>query len=396
MKRSHPGRAADNTRRRQKACASCLMVLAVVGLADGCGFRGLNSLPLPGSEGGGPGAYTVQAQEPNVENLEPNSRVRVNDVTVGRVTKIERQGWHALVTMTIDGKVDLPANATATIGQTSLLGSKHVELAPPSGMPPEGKLKDGSLIPLSSGRSYPTTEQTLAALSLLLNGGGLGKVQDITKALSTAFTGREQDLRSLIEQLDKFIAYLNDQKDDIVGATDSLNKLVAKFADQKPVIDKALKILPHALDVLKDNRENLADALDQVGKFGALTADSVNKTKENLVKELNDLGPVLQSVADAGPALTRSLDLITAVPFASPTLTKWIRGDYANATAVVDLTLSRIDAALFTGTRWECNLTELELQWGRTIGQMPSPCTAGGPNNLGNPLIVPYHFDQGK
>ena len=50
-----------------------------------------------------------------------------------------------------------------------------------------------------------------------------------------------------------------------------------------------------------------------------------------------------------------------------------MRGDYANLTLIVDLTLSRLDAGLFTGTRWEGDLTELELQWGRTIGQMPSP-----------------------
>ena len=70
-------------------------------------------------------------------------------------------------------------------------------------------------------------------------------------------------------------------------------------------------------------------------------------------------------------------------------MAKWLRGDYANLTAVIDLTLSRLDAGIFTGTRFEGQLTQLELQWGRTIGQMPSPYTAR------NPLIVPYHFDQG-
>ena len=206
---------------------------------------------------------------------------------------------------------------------------------------------------------------------------GLGQIQDITKAFSTAFTGREQDLRSLIEQLDKFVGYLNDQKDDIIAATDSLNNLVGQFADQKPVIDKALKTIPDALTVLKDERENLADALDELGKFSALAADSVNQTKENLVKELKDLGPVLESLANAGPALTRSLSFFATFPFPKETLSKWMRGDYANLTAVIDLTLSRLDAGLFTGTRWEGNLTELEMQWGRTIGQMPSPCMAG-------------------
>ncbi|MDT5199458.1 MAG: phospholipid/cholesterol/gamma-HCH transport system substrate-binding protein [Mycobacterium sp.] len=364
------------------------VVLAVAGLS-GCQWQGANSLPLPGTQGHGPGSYTIQAQLPDVDNIERNSRVRVADITVGRVTKIERQGWHALLTMMLDGDVHLPANSTAKIGQTSLLGSKHVELVPPVNVPAQGRLHEGSLIPLSSGGAYPSTEQTLAALSLILNGGGIGQIQDITAALSTAFAGREKDLRSLIQQLDKFVGYFNDQTGDIINATTSLNNLVGQFADQKPVIDKALKTLPEALGVLKDQRQHLADALDSLGKFSALVADSVIKTKENLVKELQDLGPVLQSLADAGPALTRSLDFFATYPFPKPTLSNWLRGDFANLTATIDLTLSRIDTSLFTGTRFEGNLTELEMQWGRTLGVMPSPYTAG------NPLVVPYHSNQG-
>jgi phospholipid/cholesterol/gamma-HCH transport system substrate-binding protein len=376
----------------RRARASLLAVLTVVALS-GCGalrdFRGANTFPLPGTKGGGPGHYTIQVQMPDVQNLQQNSRVRVNDVTVGNVTKIERQGWHALLTMTIDRNVDLPANATATLGQTSVLGSLHIELAAPRGVAPRGKLHDGSLIPISSAGAYPSTEQTLGALSLLLNGGGLGQIQDLTKSLSTAFTGREQDLRSLIGQLDKYVAYVNNQKDDIIAATNSLNNLVAQFAEQKPVIDRALKALPAALSVLKNERKNLADALDQVGKFGALAADSINQTKTNLVKELKDIGPVLQSAADAGPALTRSLDLFVTLPFPKSMVEKIVRGDYLNVSVIVDLTLSRLDADFLTGTFLEGELTELELQWGRTIGQIPSPYTAR------NPLVAPYHFDQG-
>lgn len=367
-----------------------LVAVAVAGLPGCSDFQGLNSVKLPGTKGGGPGAYTIQAQIPDVQNLERNSRVRLNDVTVGNVSKIEVQGWHALVTMSLDGDVDLPANATATIGQTSLLGSVHIELAPPNDVPPEGKLKDGSLIPLSSAGANPSTEQTLAAVAMVLNGGGVGHVQDIVTSMSTALTGREGELRSLIEQSNIFVSYLDDQKDDIIAAMDSLDRLVGQFAEQKPVVDKALETVPQALTVLKDERDVIADAAAEGGKFSALVADTVNQTRENLVKELQDLGPVLKSLADAGPALTRSLDLLSTLPFPKPTLEKWIRGDYANLTAVVDLTLSRIDAAIFTGTRWEGDLTELEMQWGRTIGQMPSPYTAG------NPLVAPYRFDQGR
>jgi phospholipid/cholesterol/gamma-HCH transport system substrate-binding protein len=377
------------TRGVRTAVVSALLILAMSGLSS-CGWHGINSIPLPGTKGGGPGSFTIRAQLPDVNNIEQNSRVRMGDVTVGNVTHIERQGWHALLTMTINGDVNLPANATATIGQTSLLGSLHVELAPPKDVTPEGRLHEGSLIPLSSGGACPSTEQTLAAISLLLNGGGIGQIQEITRTLNTAFAGREDDLRSLIHQLDGFATYVNDQTGDIIAASNSLNNLVGQFADHKPVVDKALKTIPDALSVLKDERNTLADALDQLGKFSALTADSVNQTKENLVKELKDLGPVLQSLADAGPALTRSLGFYSTYPFPKDTLTKWLRGDYANLTAVIDLTLSRLDAGLFTGTRYEGNLTQLEMLWGRTIGQMPSPYTAA------NPLVVPYRWDQGR
>ncbi len=169
------------------------LVVACAAALSGCGWRGLNSLRLPGTAGGGPGSYTIQAQMPDVVTIQENTRVRVDDVNVGNVTKIELQDWHALVTMRIDGDVHLPANSTAKLGQTSLLGSMHIELAPPKGEPPVGRLTAGSVIPLSRASLYPTTEQTLASVSILLNGGGIGQLQEITQAVAKAFAGREAE-----------------------------------------------------------------------------------------------------------------------------------------------------------------------------------------------------------
>ena len=362
-------------------------VAAVAGIAGvaGCGWRGMNSLPLPGTEGNGPGAYTVLAQLPDVATIQQNSRVRVGDVNVGTVTKIELQDWHALVTMRINGDVHLPANSIVRVGQTSLLGSMHIELAPPAGGAASGELKDGSLIPLSAADSYPTTEQTLASVSVLLNGGGLAQLQEINRTFATALAGRENDMRSLLTQLDTFISELNAQTTDIITATENLNALAGQVAAKDQVVDHALTTIPQALAVLADSRTKLADAIDALGKFSAVAASTVNQSREALVANLRNMAPVLRSLADAGPALTRGLDFLSTYPWVKSTIPNWFRGDFANITLVIDLTLSRLDSGLFTGTRWEGNLTELELQWGRTIGQMPSPYTAG------NPLIAPYH-----
>jgi phospholipid/cholesterol/gamma-HCH transport system substrate-binding protein len=373
-----------------------MLVLALVAaVSAGCGWRGLNSLTLPGTQGGGNGSYVVRAQLPDIGNIQPNTRVRVNDVNVGTVTKIERQDWHALITLRLNGDVNLPANVTAKIGQTSLLGTMHVELAPPTDAVPQGHLHDGSLIPLADSGAYPTTEQTLSVAAMFLNGGGLGKAQDITRAFNTAFAGREDDLRDLIRRVEEFTSRVQEQTGDIIRAGESVNSLVSQLAQQKPVLDNALRSIPDALGVLADIREDLTEALDRLGKFSAVSAESANQTKKAFVEELKDLGPVLDSLANSGPALTRSASLLATYPWPKENISKVFRGEATNATLVFDFTLSRLDAANFTGTRFECNLTELEMQWGRTIGQLPSPCTAGGPFNPGNPLIMPYHADQG-
>jgi phospholipid/cholesterol/gamma-HCH transport system substrate-binding protein len=262
----------------------------------------------------------------------------------------------------------------------------HIELAPPTDEPPTGQLKNGSLIPLSRASTYPTTEQTLASVAILLNGGGLSHVQEITQAFATAMAGREKDLRSLLTQLDVFVSRLHEQTDDIITATESLNSLAGQVAAKDQVVDKALTTIPQALAVLSDSRNKIADAVDALGKFSAITASTINQTKESFTKNFRNLAPALRELANAGPALTKGLDFLSTYPWVKSTVPNWFRGDFANITLVIDLTLSRIDSGFFTGTRWEGNLTELELQWGRTIGQMPSPYTAA------NPLIAPYHF----
>jgi phospholipid/cholesterol/gamma-HCH transport system substrate-binding protein len=372
---------------RRRGLAVMPFCLAIIVPLSGCGdWQGLNSLPMPGSAGGGDGSYEVTAELPDVVNIEQNSRVRVGDVTVGTVTKVSRRDWHALVTLRLGAEVVLPANSTAKVGQTSLLGSMHIELSPPSeGATPEGRLEAGDVIPLDRGDVYPTTEQTLASLSFVLNGGGLGQLQEINQTLARAFSGREDQVRDLIDRIDTFVTGLNEQSADIIDAMGSLNALAGQVAEQNTVVDNALKTIPEAIRVLSDQRQQLADALLGLGEFSRIANDVVNQSGDALVMNLRNLGPVLDSLANAGPALTRALSYLATYPWPKETLPKWMRGDYANLTGIVDLTMSRLDTSLFIGTPLEGRLTGLEAVLGRTVGIQPSPATKG------NPLTFPYN-----
>ena len=124
-----------------------LTALALTGCGSG-GFDGVYNMPLPGGADVGDHPYRVKAQFKDVLDLVPQAGVKVNDVPVGRVERIDLagDGWTAEVTMLVNGDVQLPANAFAKLRQSALLGEKFVELGKPKDA--AGKLADNAVIPL--------------------------------------------------------------------------------------------------------------------------------------------------------------------------------------------------------------------------------------------------------
>lgn len=336
-------------KRRQRLIIAT--VAATVGIgASGCGWESLNSLPLPGAEGTGEGSYQVRIQMPNVTTLSPNSPVRVDDVTVGSVQDITVEGWHALVTVSINPGVELPANAVAKIGQTSLLGSNHLELAPPTDVRPEGVLKGGDVIPLDRAGAYPTTEQTLSSLSVVLNGGGLAQLQDITRELNIALDGREGAVHDLLPQITELVTKLDAQKGEIVAALSGLDRVAVTFAQEKDTLAAALEQIHPALQVLVEQRPNLTNALVALGVLSDTATRLIDSSGEDLRANLKSLAPVLKSLADTGDDLTNVLSLLITFPFPMKTMDHAIKGDYANLMMMLDLTGPRLDANFLTGT----------------------------------------------
>jgi len=317
-----------------------------------CAFNGLNSLPLPGAVGRGPGASIYHIEIDNVAAMEPNSPVLINDVVVGSVSKLTFTNWHADVEVSIKPGVVVPTNAVARIGQTSLLGSLHVSLDPPLGQAPTGALQPGATLPLNTSSTYPSTEQTLASLSAVINGGGLGQIGDIIHNASTALSGRENDIRDLLARLDNLIGTLDAQHDHIVTAISELNRMAATFAGQRDAIDQALTRIPPALDVLIRQRPQIVAALDKLRVFSDTTTHVVNDAGADLVANLKNLEPTLRALADVGPDIDDALSFATVYPFGQDLIDRALKGDYMNLYDVIDLTVPRLKRTLMLGTRW--------------------------------------------
>jgi virulence factor Mce-like protein len=330
-------------------CSAAGVCIAVT--ATSCGFGGLNSLPLPGAVASGPGNAVYHLQFANIATLESNSPVMINDVVVGSVGGLDVHDWIADVEVRVRPDVVVPANAVPTIGQTSLLGSMHVALDPPPGQAPTGRLEPGSTVALNRSSTYPSTEQTLSSLSVVVNGGGLGQIGDFLHSTSSALSGREGDVRELLTRLDTFVGTIDEQRDQFSTSITELNRLTNTLAAQKDDIADALRTVPPAMDVLLQERARLVTAMQKLGQFSDVSTELVNTTKDDLVRNLANLDPTLKALADVG-RLGTVLAYLPTFPFSQNFVDRAIRGDYINIFATMDLTVPRLKRSLFLGTRW--------------------------------------------
>ena len=335
------------TLRRTAAAVGCVALTVT-----SCAFGGVNSLPLPGAVAAGSGNATYHVEIANVVTLESNSPVMIDDVIVGSVGRIGVWNWHAVVDVRVKPDVVIPENAMARIGQTSLLGSMHLALDPPLGEQPHGRLAPGATIALNRSSTYPSTEQTLSSLSVVVNAGGLGQIGDLIHSTATALSGREGDVRELITRLDTFIGTVDEQRDHFTAAIGALDRLTRTLAANKGDVTEALHTIPPALDVLLAERARLVTALQKLGEFSDTATRVVDTTKDDLVHNLTNLEPTIKSIADVGPDLGTVLAYLPTFPLGQNFIDRAIRGDYINIFASIDLTIPRLKRSLFLGTRW--------------------------------------------
>lgn len=313
---------------------TAVLATAVAVSVAGCGsgFTGIYDLPLPGGADLGSHPYRVVAEFANVHDLVPQAAVKVNDVSVGRVSKIglPNNGWTAEVTMLVNGDVHLPANAYAHLAQSSLLGEKYIALSAPANGAGQGVLANGATIPIDHTNRDPEVEEVLGAFSLLLNGGGLSQLHTITVELNHALSGNEPQIRSMLERVNTLVSNLNDHTQNIVDALDGLNRLSANLAARKDQIGTVLQDLSPGLKVLDQQRASLVTMLQALQRLSGVAVHTINASKDNMVASLQDLAPILGNLADAGNNLPRALQVLLTYPFTDEVMNGAIKGDYLN------------------------------------------------------------------
>jgi phospholipid/cholesterol/gamma-HCH transport system substrate-binding protein len=279
-----------------------MVSLTVIALMILAAFKA-EDLPLIG------GGDTYYAAFSEAGGLQANDEVRIAGVRVGKVEKVELEGDHVRVTFRLDKQADFGTETAAAIKVKTLLGAMFLALEPAGG----GQLAEGSEIPIARTSSpYDVVEafSGLAERSGEIDTGQLAQsltvLADLTQntpeefqaalkgvsALSTNLASRNDQINTLLKNLNKVVGVLDARDQDIVGlmkdgdvlfralvarrqavhnllvSTSTLSKELTLLVKQSRAdLKPALTHLDNVVNVLLKNQDNLDNSLRLLAPF---------------------------------------------------------------------------------------------------------------------------------
>ena len=297
----------------------------------------------------------------DVLDLVPESTVKVNDVTSARSPTSSsratppRSPWSCATTSTC------PTTRSPRSGRPACSARSSCRSSPPDGGRQRDRLETGDVIPLDRTGRNPEVEEVLGALSLLLNGGGVGPAaRPSPSELNQALEGREGAARSVLQPGPRRSwASSTSNKDDIVNAIDSLNRLAVSA--QQPA---AAPSTPRSRSCPARSTRSTSSAPTWSGcsrrstDLGDVGVRVIKASKDATIDTLRQLNPVLTELADPGNDFVKAFNVFLTYPFVDevvgrdPQVARNLHmGDYTNLSIKLDINLGASGA---TGLPTRC------------------------------------------
>lgn len=311
--------------------------VAVAGsvLLGGCALS-LQSLPKVSSNGGN--TYPIQAVFGDVLNLPADAQVRIGAQVVGQVSTISAQNFAANLTLDIKNEVKLPVGTTAQVRFDNPLGDEYVLLTEPVGTSSSGGqfLKSGATISEAETSTAASVEDTFAALSLVLNGGGLNQLQVIIHELNNTFNGNQAQVRSFLKTIDGAVGTVAGGRAVIDNALAAIGNLTQKLNAGRNTIANGIASISPAIGVLAGENKQLAKLITGLADLGTVGSQIAQQSGQNSVNDLRDLLPVLDQLQSVANQIGPDFNEIAKFEAES---TKLAPGAYLQVSAIVNVLL---------------------------------------------------------
>ena len=291
---------SHRTRRRTSRLPALLAGLALLAGTAGCGLLG------------DPGEKTLVAHFDRAVGLYVSSDVRVLGVRIGEVTKIVPEGRSVRVEMVYDASYKVPAGAKALIVSPSIVSDRYVQLTPVWRSGPVLATSadlgmDRTAVPVELDQIYAALDQVNQALGP--NGANKnGALSDLVATGAKNLKGNGALLNSTLNDLSQAVSTLADQRSDLFGTVDNLQKFTTTIAGSDSTIRQFDADLAQVSAQLAGQRQALAAAVSNLSTALGSVATFVQENKTDLTANVKDLASVTQVLVKQKKSLEEFLD----------------------------------------------------------------------------------------
>lgn len=254
--------------------------------------------------------------------MNPNAKVKMHDVEVGRVASIEeRADGTAILNLAMEPSelAMIPGNVAVDISATTVFGSKYVQLKPPSA-PPDGTLHRGQVI--SAERVTVEVNTVFQQLTELVSAVQPEKLNTVLTALASSLAGRGQKLGETFSDAGSLLTLLEPSLPNLRQDIATTPAVLNTFADVTPDLMNTLRNFSHLSRLIVDEEVNLDRFLISVIGVADTGNEVIGANRAALTDTLSLLVPTTDLLNRYHPALNCLLSglipLVKAPPLRLP------------------------------------------------------------------------------
>jgi phospholipid/cholesterol/gamma-HCH transport system substrate-binding protein len=243
---------------------------------------------------------TVVAYFPETLALYPGDKIQIMGVQVGKIESIEPAGDKMKVTFYYQNKFKVPANATASILNPSLVASRNIQLSPPyTGGP---VMEDNAVIPIDRTQVPVEYDELRDSLNKILTDLGptpeqpKGPFGDIIESAADGFAGKGQQLNKTLNGLSEALFTLNQGRGDFFGVVKSLALFVNALYQSDQQFVALNKDLATFTNAFTNTDREVANALNDLNQLLTTTRGFLDKNAEVLTHDVDNLANTTNAI----------------------------------------------------------------------------------------------------
>lgn len=270
-----------------------MLVLAVAGVMAGAQlYRKLTTT-------------TVVAYFSEALALYPGDKVQIMGVRVGSIDKIEPAGDKMRVTLHYSNKYKVPAKATASILNPSLVASRTIQLAPPyTGGP---VLQGGAVIPIERTQVPVEWDELRDSINGILRDLGpterqpKGPFGDVIESAADNLAGKGKQVNETLTSLSQALTALNEGRGDFVAVTRSLALFVRALSQNDRQFVALNDNLAQFTDWFAKSDHDLADTVSHVDNVLDSVRKFVSDNRSVLAADVDNLADTTTTMLQPEP-----------------------------------------------------------------------------------------------